>query len=692
MNPVKLFVSDIDGTLLGNPECVSAFACAWKKTDEANRPVLAYSTGRLLKDAQSVIKSTGLPVPDYLICGVGTEIHDPKNKKQIKAFNEILEDGWNREKVHDIARHFPLREQPKRFQTPFKCSFYWEDAGEDKLNTLRHELAEAGLTVTVVYSSNRDLDILPHHANKGNALRWFADYLQIPLAEVLAAGDSGNDAAMFTLPGVRGIVVENAQPELMEATVHGTVTGSVYQANGVAAEGVLEGLVHFGVLESYNLHPETGPATESFEAPLQQIIREEAEEMVPEDEDEDAYLRLARDKAIEGLHRCVTPMGFTACSILDNATRGTDSNYHSVWGRDGAVTIVGSLHLDDQTLRDAQRNTLMTLLDHISPNGQIPANVQVETREPDYSGVGGICSIDSGLWVIIAFYEFIRETRELDLLRHYKGILQHAMNWLSAHDSNNDGLLEIPEAGDWTDLFGRSYNVLYDEVLWYRANVCYGRLMEMIGDEQKAGDYLRWSGVIRAAILSNFWPATNPHDRTDPVSFADTQFSLGDTNYLVAQVTPFNFDWRCDVLGNAMAFLFNVLDHERAQIAFRFMWGVGVNDPFPAANLYPVVTAGDPMWKDYYTVNLLNLPHHYHNGGIWPFVGGFWVRFIHRLGLTDLARQELHRLAEVNQKGISGEWEFNEWVHGQTGKPMGKAHQAWSCSEYLAAYKAVFGR
>ena len=40
-----------------------------------------------------------------------------------------------------------------------------------------------------------------------------------------------------------------------------------------------------------------------------------------------------------------------------------------------------------------------------------------------------------------------------------------AMNWLSAHDSNNDGLLEIPEAGDWTDLFGRSYNVLYDEVV-----------------------------------------------------------------------------------------------------------------------------------------------------------------------------------------------------------------------------------
>ena len=70
------------------------------------------------------------------------------------------------------------------------------------------------------------------------------------------------------------------------------------------------------------------------------------------------------------------------------------------------------------------------------------------------------------------------------------------MDWLSAHDSNTDGLLEIPEAGDWTDLFGRSYHVLYDEVLWYRANVCYGRILEYQQDFERAADYLRWSQFI----------------------------------------------------------------------------------------------------------------------------------------------------------------------------------------------------
>ena len=62
-------------------------------------------------------------------------------------------------------------------------------------------------------------------------------------------------------------------------------------------------------------------------------------------------------------------------------------------------------------------------------------------------------------------------------------------------------------------------------------------------------------------------------------------------------------------------------------MTFRFLWGVGVNDPGPVKNLYPPVQAGDPEWREYYTVNLLNLPNHYHNGGIWPFIGGMWVRY-----------------------------------------------------------------
>jgi sucrose-6-phosphatase len=342
------------------------------------------------------------------------------------------------------------------------------------------------------------------------------------------------------------------------------------------------------------------------------------------------------------------------------------------------------VEITDPDIREAQRRTLCTLLEAVAPNGQVPANVRIKDGAPEYAGVGGICSIDSGLWLIIAVYHYVTHTTDMALLAEYGTRLQRIMDWLSAHDSNNDGLIEVPEAGDWTDLFGRSYHVLYDEVLWYRANVCYGRLLEYQRDFERASDYLRGSQHIAGRIKASFWPST----RVDPkntTTFADRQASLGDTQYLLAEITPFAFNWRCDVLGNVLAFLTNVIDIERARTAFRFMWGVGVNQPWPVANLYPAVQSGDPDWRPYYTVNLLNLPHHYHNGGVWPFIGGMWVRFIHRLGLHDLACNELVKLAQVNRLGKTHEWEFNEWVHGTTGLPMGKAYQAWSAGAYLRA-------
>ena len=116
---------------------------------------------------------------------------------------------------------------------------------------------------------------------------------------------------------------------------------------------------------------------------------------------------------------------------------------------------------------------------------------------------------------------------------------------------------------------------------------------------------------------------------------------------------------------------------------------MGANSPYPVKCLYPAVFSGASDWKDYFVTNFLNLPDHYHNGGIWPFIGGLWVRFLIKIGRTELAHQELNALAEACRVGLYGEWEFNEWLHGQTGRPMGKAHQAWSSASYISAYHAL---
>ncbi|MCA9236047.1 MAG: hypothetical protein KDA44_11280 [Planctomycetales bacterium] len=400
--------------------------------------------------------------------------------------------------------------------------------------------------------------------------------------------------------------------------------------------------------------------------------------------EERGLLALGYNRAIDAVRRNITPKGFSACSLADNEVCGTDVNYRSVWARDGALTLIWTLDLNDPAIRDCQAQTLRTLFAHQAPTGQIPANVRIDSDEPEYAGVGGIASIDSGLWLVIAMWRYASETNDWSIVDENRNNLQRLMDWLGAHDSNNCGMLEIPEAGDWTDLFARSYHVLYDEVAWHRCLVCYANILQHFEEMERAEDYFTWSRHVRQVIIESFWPSTSA-ESNGRTSFASKQFSLGDARYLVAQLSPFSFSWRCDVLGNLLAYLSNLTNRSQAMQTFRFLWGVGVNEPGPVRNLYPPVQAGDPEWREYFTVNLLNLPNHYHNGGIWPFVGGLWVRFVHRLGMRDLARRELVKLARLCAHGVENEWEFNEWHHGETGRPMGKAFQAWSAASFIKA-------
>jgi hypothetical protein len=400
---------------------------------------------------------------------------------------------------------------------------------------------------------------------------------------------------------------------------------------------------------------------------------------------EQSLLRVGYQRAIEALRRNVTPLGFSACSLNDNRVVGTDANYRAVWARDGAKTIAWTSDLDDEEIRLCQERTIRTILDHQGPAGQLPAHVSIDTGKPEYGGVGGITSIDSALWMFVGIWEFCDRRGDYSLIEEYAHCLQRTIDWLSALDANNCGMLEIPEAGDWTDLFARSYNVLYDEVLWFRSLVYYAKILRRLGQTDKAASYDRRSEHVQRVILRTFWPSTRNFGAEHGPRFSDVQFELGDARYLVAQLSPFAYSWRCDVYGNIMAFLSNLLDRDRAMMTFRYLWGVGVNDPAPVRNVYPPIHAGDPEWKDYFTVNLLNLPDHYHNGGIWPFIGGLWVRYLHKLELVGLARSELVKLARLCSLGINQEWEFNEWHHGVTGRPMGKAFQTWSAASFIRA-------
>jgi len=396
---------------------------------------------------------------------------------------------------------------------------------------------------------------------------------------------------------------------------------------------------------------------------------------------------VAFTQALETLRRNITGLGFTAASIADNLLGLHDANYAAVWARDGIITGLWTLCLDDEEITDAFRRTVRLMARHQTPSGQIPANVRLLDEQPDYSGIGGIASIDSVLWYVIGAIRLAVHTGDRELAEELTESIERAMSWLAAHDANNDSLIEIPESSDWMDLFPRSYNVLYDEVLWYQACVDTGRFLDSLGGE--GSGWTSQAERIRAQIIRLFWPTG---EQLVELAGSDSgRFSMGEAVYLLSQITPFDYGWRCDVYANLLAGLSGLLDERKSERLFTFLWGSGVNAPFPVVCLYPPVLSGAEDWKDYFLVNFLNLPDHYHNGGIWPFIGGLWIRYLATIGRVELAHRELYSLAEACRQGIHGEWEFNEWLHGRTGRPMGKAHQAWSAASYVHAYLTLHG-
>lgn len=88
------------------------------------------------------------------------------------------------------------------------------NASHEKLEAIYPEIekickGKANLT----YSKPNYLEIFNLHINKGVAIQWLADYLQIPIQATIAMGDSPNDWEMLKLAGL-SVAVQNARPEI----------------------------------------------------------------------------------------------------------------------------------------------------------------------------------------------------------------------------------------------------------------------------------------------------------------------------------------------------------------------------------------------------------------------------------------------------------------------------------------------
>lgn len=375
-------------------------------------------------------------------------------------------------------------------------------------------------------------------------------------------------------------------------------------------------------------------------------------------------------EAVALLHRNLTPYGILA------ATRSPEAEarrYTRIFGRDAGICALGMALSRDETLVAGARASLVTLARHQADNGQIPKYVDPEGREPDFWYLG---CIDATLWWLIAVHFVARHAPDPGLERELEPNIDCAVSWLRAQEHPRLFLLQQNEASDWADIMPRSGFVLYTNALWYHVKRLYDLPHAETTRHHANHLFHPFSQDLpeyRRLRLLTHYVRRRARNRDLYLSFVNFSF----------------FGEEGDVYGNLLATLLGLADEAQANAVLGTLERAGVDEPWPARVVCEPISRSDPLWREYMARHRQNLEHQYHNGGCWPFVGGFWVMALAAVGRLEPARAQLVRLAEANR--VNG-WQFNEWFHGESGEPRGMAGQSWNAALFLLARHAIAGR
>jgi glycogen debranching enzyme len=376
--------------------------------------------------------------------------------------------------------------------------------------------------------------------------------------------------------------------------------------------------------------------------------------------DDRSLLETCHERSVELLRRNLSPDGILAATA---GKRAESRGYTAIFGRDAAVCALGMAVSGDKILEREAATGLHTLARHQASNGQIPKFVDVQRSEADFWYLG---CIDSTLWWLIGL-------KCLNLRRRYTQRIQLALQWLLAQEHQRFFLLQQNEASDWADIMPRSGFVLYTNALWYFVKRVYGlgQVKETLASFN--GLFHPFSAGLpeyRRARLLNDYVLRSARDRDLYLSFVNFAF----------------FGEEGDVFGNVLAVLLGLADDSGIRRTLDAIIRSRAHDPYPVRAVTRPIKRASLLWRPYMARHRQNLVWQYHNGGIWPMVGGFWVAALVASGRQQQARAELRKLARAC---AVKDWAFTEWLHGKTLAPRGMPGQSWNAAAYLMAERAV---
>ena len=218
-------------------------------------------------------------------------------------------------------------------------------------------------------------------------------------------------------------------------------------------------------------------------------------------------------------------------------------------------------------------------------------------------------------------------------------------------------------------------------------------------------------GLFVNTLVYSYLRLLEQDERAENVRQAMSRFTItGETLHhhiyegLVVAHKPYFAFWsykvfsseRFDLLGNSLAILSGIASNTRAEAMIAWIESecAGMKDRGELSgdlppNFFPVVKPEDPDWHRRYALH--NNPGEYHNGGIWPFICGFYVAALVAAKRYALAREKLMALTRMVKlsKDASLHFGFNEWLKAPDTKPMGQDWQTWSAALYLYAAQCV---
>ncbi|MGV8964296.1 MAG: glycoside hydrolase 100 family protein [Candidatus Saccharimonadaceae bacterium] len=338
--------------------------------------------------------------------------------------------------------------------------------------------------------------------------------------------------------------------------------------------------------------------------------------------------------------------------------------YPEPYTRDLMISILGIAVTGNQKLLKSIREVLETLAKNQTVHGHISSLV----HENDDRGAS-----DTTPLFLLATGIYRKLTGEVDFLAE---AVEKSLVWMSYQSPSDKRLVAQQPTSDWRDEQWVLGYGLYVNTLVYS----YLKFL----DKQETAEKLR-SAMGRFTITGE---VIHHHVHEGLVMKSKPYYALWSYKILSSE--------RFDLLGNSLAILSGIASHTRALemiswiedecAAMKAKGEISWNLP---PNFFPFTNPEDPDWHERNA--LYNNPGDYHNGGIWPFVCGFYIAALVAAKRFKLAEEKLIELTRCVKLSHSEnlEFGFNEWIKAQDGKPMGQDWQTWSAAMYLYAAKCV---